>query len=108
MIIDSGKDKVPFIEGLGTLRGGADADGRYRITLGEIETAFLGERSAVGDNGEGIELKVIVVMETERFMTDDAFVKFESGGFESCAAARMAGLEDRHIIFASHSVDGRE
>lgn len=35
-------------------------------------------------------------------------IQLKSRSGETVTAARMAGIEDRHIIFLSHSVDGVE
>lgn len=41
-------------------------------------------------------------------MLDDAWVQLEARSGETVTAARMATIEDRHIILLSHSVDGVE
>ena len=47
-------------------------------------------------------------METKRFVLDDTFVQLEAAGLQTLAAARMAGIENRHIVFLSHLVNSRE
>ena len=41
-------------------------------------------------------------------MLDDAWVQLEARSGETITATRVAGIEDRHIILLSHSVDGVE
>lgn len=41
-------------------------------------------------------------------MLNDAWVQLEARSGETVTAARMATIEDRHIILLSHSVDGVE
>ncbi len=38
----------------------------------------------------------------------DAAVELEAGCFEAFTAARVAAVEDRHIVFLSHCIDGVE
>ena len=47
-------------------------------------------------------------MEAERFVLNNSFVKLESACLQSLAASRMAGIEDRHIVFLRHFVNRRE
>ena len=41
-------------------------------------------------------------------MLDDSFIKFEAAGGKSVTAARVTAIEDRHIVFCCHFVDGAE
>ena len=41
-------------------------------------------------------------------MLNDAWVQLEARSGETITATRVAGIEDRHIILLSHSVDGVE
>lgn len=42
------------------------------------ERGFLGKGAAIADDGEGIHLKAVVVVETEGLMLNDARVKLET------------------------------
>ena len=42
------------------------------------EGGFLGKGSAITDDGEGIHLKAVVVVEAEGLMLDDTRVKLEA------------------------------
>ena len=72
------------------------------------ETAFFGKGATVADYGEGIHLKAVVVVKAERFMLDYALVELEATGSKAVAAARMTAIENRHIVFLCHLVDGIE
>ena len=41
-------------------------------------------------------------------MLDDTRVKLESAGCQSVAAARVAAVENRHVVFLGQFVDGIE
>lgn len=41
-------------------------------------------------------------------MLDDTLVQLEAAGCQSVAAARMAAVENRHIVFLGQLVDGIE
>ena len=47
-------------------------------------------------------------METKGFVLNDSLIKLETTGFEALAAAGMATVEDGHVVFLSHGVDGIE
>lgn len=72
------------------------------------EGRFLRKGAAVADYCEGVHLKAVVVVESERLVLDYARVELEAAGCETVAAAWMAAIEDRHIILLSHSVDSIE
>ena len=50
--VDSGEDEVAFVEGFGTLGGGADADGGDGFANRQEETRFLGKSAGVADHGK--------------------------------------------------------
>jgi len=45
-------------------------------------------------------------VEAKRFLTDDARVEDEARRLKTLAAAWVAAVEDRHVVFFSHLVDG--
>lgn len=47
-------------------------------------------------------------MEAQRLMLNDALIQREAALLQPLAAARMAGVEDRHIVLFGHLVDGGE
>ena len=72
------------------------------------ERTFLGQGAAIAHHSESIHLQAIVVMEAQWLMLDDTRVKLETAGFETLAAARMAAIEDGHIVLLCHFVDSRK
>ena len=47
-------------------------------------------------------------MEAERFLTDDTWVEDEAALLKAVTAAWVAAVEDRHVVFFCHFVDGCE
>ena len=107
-LIDTCEDETGVIERLWTFGGRPDADGRERMTDGGEERGFLGESAGIGDYGGSIHLKAVVVMEAERLVPDDPVVELEAGLLQTFAAARMAAVKDRHVVFLRDGVDGVE
>ena len=108
LFVDAGDDKVGFVEGFGALGGGADADGGEGASDAGEEGALFGEGAGVGNYGEGVHLQAVVVVEAEGLVLDDAPIELEAGGGEAVARARVAAVEDGHIVFLGHTVDGVE
>lgn len=42
------------------------------------ERGFLGKGSAIADDGEGVHLEAVVVVETEGLVLDDTWVELEA------------------------------
>lgn len=72
------------------------------------EAALLRQSAAVADHSEGVHLEAVIVVESERLMLDDTWIELETTGCQSVAAARMAAVEYRHVIFLGQFVDGIE
>ena len=106
--VDAGYDEVPLVDGFGTLGGGADADCREGMANRGEEAALLGEGAAVAHYGEGVHLQAVVVVEAEGLVLDDTLVEFEAAGGKAVAAARVATVEDGHVVLLCHFVDGVE
>ena len=70
------------------------------------EGAFFGERAAVAHDGESVHLQAIVIVESERLMLNHALVELEARGGEAVTAARVAAVQNRHVVLFSHFVDG--
>lgn len=105
LLVDAGEDEARVVEALGALGAGANADSREGMTHGSEEARFLGERAGVGDNGGGVHLQAVVIMEAERLMAYHARVKLEAALLEAFAAARVAAIEDGHVVLTRDSVD---
>ena len=72
------------------------------------EAALLWQGTGVGDDGEGVHLQAVVVVEAQRLVLDDTRVELEVRLLQALPASRMAGIEHRHVICRRHLVDGRE
>lgn len=108
LLVDAADEEAAFVEGFGSFGAGADADCGERVADGGEEAALFGEGAAVGDYCECVHLQAVVVVEAEGFVLDDAGVELESACFEPFAATGVAAVENRHIIFLRHRVDGIE
>ena len=106
--VDAGKDEAGFVEGFGALGAGTYADGREGVSHAGEETALLGQRAGIGDNGKGVHLEAVVVVEAEGLVLYDAAVEPEAAFLQALAAAGVAAVEDRHVVLFCHLVDSRE
>ena len=107
-LIDARENEAALVERLGALRGRADAHRGEGLADAREETALLGQRAAVRNHRKGVHLQVVIVVEAERLVADDAPVKHEPALFQPVAAARVAGVEDGHIVLFRHRINGRE
>lgn len=78
LLVDTSNDEVAFVNGFGTLCRGTDADGGEGVADAGKERGFLGKGAAIADNGEGIHLEAVVVVEAEGLMLNDTGVKLEA------------------------------
>ena len=53
-------------------------------------------------------LQMIVVMETKRFVLYNPRIQAEAGRFQTLSGARMAGVEDGHVILLCQLIDSRK
>ena len=103
--VDAGEDEACLVERLGAFGGGADADGGERVSDRGEERGFLGERAGIGHDTGGVHLQAVVIVESERFVLNYAAVELESRGFEAFSASRVAGIQNRHVVFFRHPID---
>ena len=106
--VDAGDDEAALVDGLGTLRAGADAHGGEGVADAGEETALFGQRAAVAHHGEGIHLKAVVVVEAQGLLANDAAVELEAARLEAVAAARVAAVKNGHVVLLCHLVYGIE
>lgn len=78
LLVDTSNDEVALVDGLGTLGRGADADSGEGVADAGEERGFFGKGSAIADDGEGVHLEAVVVVETEGLMLDDTWVELEA------------------------------
>lgn len=108
LLRDAGEREACLVQRLGALGGGADAHRRERVPDAREEAGLLGQGSGVGDDREGVHLQAVVVVEAHGLVHAHARVELEAGGLQALAGARVAGVQDRHVIFLRERVDGGE
>lgn len=108
LLRDTGQREAGLVQGLGALGGGADAHRRERAADAREEAGLLGQGTGVGDNGEGVHLQAVVVMEAHGLVHAHARVQLEAGGLQALAGARVAGVQDRHVVLLGQGVDRGE
>ena len=106
LFVDAGDEETGLVKRFGAFRAGADADCRERVADACKEGAFFGERAAVAHDGESVHLQAVVVVESERFVLNHALVELETRGGEAVTAARVATVQNRHVVLFGHLVDG--
>ena len=72
------------------------------------EAGLLGQGAGVGDHCEGAHLQAVVVVEAHWLVHAHARVQLEAGGLQALAGARVAGVQDRHVVFLGQRVDRGE
>lgn len=105
---DAGQREAGLVQRLGALGGSADANGRERAPNACKEAGLLGQGAGVGNHGEGVHLQAVVVVESHGLVHAHAQVQLEAGGLQALAGARVAGVQDRHVVFLRKRVDRRE
>ena len=105
---DAGEREARLVQGLGALGGGADADRRERAADAREETGLLGQGAGVGHHREGVHLQAVVVVEAHGLVHAHARVELKTGGLQALAGARVAGVQDRHVVLLGQRVDGGE
>ena len=106
LFVDSRDKEARLVERFRAFRAGADADCRERMAHTREEGAFFGQRTAVTHDGECVHLQAVVVVEAEGFMLNHALVKLEAACSQTVSAARVAAIQNRHVILFGHLVDG--
>ena len=101
----AGDDEVTLVDGFGPLGARPDADSRERMSDTGEERTLLRKSAAVTDYGKSIHLKAVVVMEAERLVADDPRVEPEPACLKTVAAAGMAAVQHRHVVFLRHRID---
>ena len=107
-LADAGQREARLVQRLGALGGGADAHRRERSADAREEARLLGQGAGVGHHGEGVHLQAVVVVEAHGLVHAHARVQLEAGSLQALAGARVAGVQDRHVVFLGQRVDGGE
>ena len=105
---DAGEREARLVQGLRALGGGADAHRRERVPDRGEEARLLGQGAGVGDHGEGVHLQAVVVVEAHGLVHAHARVQLEARGLQALAGARVAGVQDRHVVLLGQRVDRGE
>ena len=106
--VDAGDEEAAFVQGFGALGRGANAYRRERMSHRSKERRLLGESTRIRHNRKSIHLQAVVIMEPQRLMLNHATVQDKTGGLKPLPRARVAAVQNRHIILLRHGVDGRE
>lgn len=107
-LADAGQREARLVQRLGALGGGADAHRRERAADAREEAGLLGQGAGVGHHGEGVHLQAVVVVEAHGLVHAHARVELEARGLQALAGARVAGVQDRHVVSLRERVDGGE
>lgn len=105
---DACQREAGLIQGLGALGGGADTHRRERMPDAREEAGLLGQGARVGNHREGVHLQAVVVVEAHGLVHAHARVELEAGRIQALAGARVAGVQDRHVVLLSERVDRGE
>ena len=107
-LADACQRETGLVQRLGALGGGADAHRRERVPDAREEAGLLGQGAGVRHHREGIHLQAVVVVEAHGLVHAHARVELEAGGLQALAGARVAGVQDRHVVLLGQRVDGGE
>ena len=107
-LADAGQREAGLVQGFWALGGGADAHRRERAADTGEEAGLLGQGAGVGDHREGVHLQAVVVVKAHGLVHAHARVELEAGGLQALAGARVAGVQDRHVVLLGQGVDGGE
>ena len=108
LLRDAGQREARLVQRLGALGGGADAHRRERAADRREEAGLLGQGAGVGHHREGVHLQAVVVVEAHGLVHAHARVELEARGLQALAGARVAGVQDRHVVFLGQRVDRGE
>ena len=97
-----------LVERLGALGRGANAHRRERPANAREEARLLGQGAGIADHREGVHLQAVVVVKAHGLVHADPRVQLEARGFQALARARVAAVQDRHVVLLGQRVDGRE
>ena len=107
-LADAGEREAGLVQRLRALGGGAYAHRRERAADRREEAGLLGQGAGVGDDSEGVHLQAVVVVEAHGLVHAHARVELKAGGLQALAGARVAGVQDRHVVPLRQRVDGGE
>lgn len=65
---------------------------------GKEEARLLRQGPRVGDDGEGVDLQVVIVVEAQGLVLPHARIEDEAALLNELGATGVAGIEDRHVV----------
>ena len=104
-LADPRENEAGLVERLGTLGACSDADRRERFADAREIAALLRQRATVRYHAERIHLQAVVVMEAQRLVLNHTSVELKTAALQLLSAARVAGVQNGHIIRFRHFVD---
>ena len=106
LFVDAGDEEAGLVKRFGAFGAGADADCREGVADACEEGAFFGKRATVAHDDECVHLQAVVIVESERFVLNHALVELEAACGKAVTAARVATVQNRHVVLFGHLVDG--
>ena len=106
--VNAAEHEAALVQGLGALGRCTDADGRERMADACEEGGLLREGAAIGDHRKRVHLQTVIVVEAQGLVADDTRVELEAARLQPLPGARVAAVEDGHVILRRHLVDGIE
>lgn len=107
-LVDTCQHEAAPVHRLGALGRGPDADsGERAADRGEV-ARLLGERARVGDDGEGVHLEAVIVMEAHGLVRAYQGMQSEARLLQALARARVAAVQDGLPVFLGEGVNGTE
>ena len=108
LLADAGEREARLVEGFRAFSRCSDANGRERMADRGKEARLLGQRAGVRDHREGVHLQVVVIMEAHGLVHAHTGIQLEASLLQTFAAARVAAVQDGHIVFTRQHVDRGE
>lgn len=107
-LVDARQHEAAPVHRLGALGRGPDADrGERAANRGEV-ARLLGKRARVRDDGEGVHLEAVVIMEAHGLVRAHQGMQPEARLLQAPARARVAAVQDGLPVLLGEGVDGAE
>ena len=78
VLVNASDEEATFVQGLGALSAGADADSGEGMSDAGEKTAFLWQSATVAHHSKSIHLQTVVIVEAQRLVLDDTWVELEA------------------------------
>lgn len=107
-LVDARQHEAAPVHRLRALGRGPDADRGERAADRSEVARLLGERARVGDDGEGVNLEAVVVMEAHGLVRAHQGMQPEARLLQALARAGVAAVQDGPPVFLGEGVDCTE